>query len=83
MPLSENEKRNPLLDHALTLPASKREAYLNEVCGNDESFRQKIEVLLSGSDMDVPEDFLRPSPDSAKLIEKVYRRLKDTSSRDI
>jgi tetratricopeptide (TPR) repeat protein/serine/threonine protein kinase len=40
-----------IFDHALELPsAAARQAYLDEVCGNDPALRQKVEALLKAHD---------------------------------
>ena len=41
-----------ILDAALELPASEREAYLSEACGSDEEFRRQVTALAEAAEGD-------------------------------
>jgi serine/threonine protein kinase len=65
---------NDLLDAALTLPASVRETYLQEQCGDDAALLQEVESLLRAND-DANSFLEEPAKDYAAT-------LLDNSSQD-
>ena len=54
-------KLDEILDTALSLDLSKRQAFLAQVCADDEDLRREAESLL-GADDDAANDFLQSSP---------------------
>ena len=46
----DSEREVAIFIEALTVPFQEREAFLERVCGGDESLRQKVEALLRAHD---------------------------------
>ena len=75
MPFYDDIQLNKILDHVMTLPKDMRDPYLDEVCEDDDELRIKIEKLIASCDVDVPEEFLQPSPVLTEWIRTIYRKL--------
>jgi len=56
----DSDREVATLIEALTVPPQEREAFLERVCGGDESLRQKMEALLRAHDR--VGDFLEEEP---------------------
>jgi hypothetical protein len=46
----DSEREVAIFIEALAVPFQEREAFLERVCGSDESLRQKVEALLRAHD---------------------------------
>lgn len=75
MSFPEEAQLNEIIEEALALPAHQRPDFLRRACPNPE-VRAKAEVLLESCEVEVPEDFLRPTNQGKHWIAKAYNKLK-------
>jgi non-specific serine/threonine protein kinase/serine/threonine-protein kinase len=76
---SQYQRVEELFEHACTLPASRRIAFLNELCADDPEVRQKVERMLA-KDTDGAEHFESPAMGRGFHVgdpEEIERRLRE------